>query len=148
MDGCKLGVLKGIAAIVVAVGVVVNTPGSAAALPGSICGDYHLPKGAQVHQLGIALDANGNKIIIIEYEGSPSGVLRIPFDTIAVTCADPLMRGIVERAQEQDSALLKSSCKFVGDLLAGRVQLPPDKADHYDRNYAEQWYRKTCLAIK
>jgi hypothetical protein len=148
MGGRKWGTLQAIAAVVVAIGGMFNVPGSAAALQGTVCGDYHLPNGAQLHQLGITLDAKGNKIIIIEYEGSPDGVLKIPFDTIAVTCADPLIRGVVERAQEQDRALLQSSCKFVGDLLAGRVQLPPDKADSYDRKYAAEWYRRVCLGTK
>ncbi|OLC29585.1 MAG: hypothetical protein AUH31_06500 [Armatimonadetes bacterium 13_1_40CM_64_14] len=138
--------LKVTAAVGVAIGVMLNTPGSAAVLPGAICGDYHLPEGTEVHQVGTALDANGNKIMIIEYEGSSSGVLKIPFDTIAVTCADPAIRAEVANLQKFARDLLLSSCKFVGDLLAGRVQLPPDKA--YDRKYAEEWYRKTCLSTK
>jgi|SRR2546425_8246846 len=146
MRGGKWGVLKVTAAVGVAIGVMLNTPGSAAVLPGAICGDYHLPEGTEVHQVGTALDANGNKIMIIEYEGSSSGVLKIPFDTIAVTCADPAIRAEVANLQKFARDLLLSSCKFVGDLLAGRVQLPPDKA--YDRKYAEEWYRKTCLSTK
>ena len=30
-------------------------------------------------------------------------------------------------------------CKFVGDVLAGRVQLPPEKAKYFDRKFAEEW---------
>jgi len=39
-------------------------------------------------------------------------------------------------------------CKFVGDVLTGRVQLPPEKAKYFDRKFAEEWYRKTCLGTK
>ena len=149
MCGGKRDVLKVIAVVAVTTGVMLWSPGSAAALQATICGDYNLPKGAQVHQTGIARDANGNKIIWIEYQApGAGGKLTIPFDTIAVTCANPLIRGEVARVQEIDREMIQVSCKFVGDLLAGRVQLPADKAAHYDRKYAEQWYRKTCLGTK
>jgi len=39
-------------------------------------------------------------------------------------------------------------CKFVGDVLAGRVQLPPEKAKYFDRKFAQEWYQKTCLGTK
>ena len=140
---------KLVATSVIAACVVLNTPGSTAALQGTICGDYTLPQGAEVYQMGGALDANGNKIIIIEYQApGAGGVLKIPFDTIAVTCADPLIRGIVAHVQESSREMVQASCKFVGDLLAGRVELPPGKAAEYDRKYAEEWYRTTCLGTK
>ena len=130
-------------------GVMINTPGSAAALQGTICGDYSLPKDAQLSQLGTALDASGNRIITIEYYvAGAASVLRIPFDTIGVTCTDLRVRAAVLNMQEFAVEVRQASCKFVGDLLAGRVQLPPDKAAHYDRKFAEEWYRKTCLGTK
>ena len=149
MRGRKLDVLKVVAVITVAAGVMLSTLGSATALQGTVCGDYSLPKGAQVHQLGTALDANGSKIIWIEYQApGAGGKLTIPFDTIAVTCADPRVRAAVLNYQGFARDIIQASCKFVGDLLAGRVQLPPDKAKYYDYKFAEEWYRKTCLGTK
>jgi len=99
--------------------------------------------------MGGTLDANGNKIIIIEYQApGAGGVLKIPFDTIAVTSADPRVRAAVLNYQGFARDIIQASCKFVGDLLAGRVQLPPDKAKYYDYKFAEEWYRKTCLGTK
>src|SRR5439155_966372 len=119
MRGRKLDVLKVVAVITDAAGVMLSTLGSATALQGTVCGDYSLPKGAQVHQLGTALDANGSKIIWIEYQApGAGGKLTIPFDTIAVTCADPLIRGIVAHVQESSREMIQASCKFVGDALA------------------------------
>ena len=149
MRGRKWGVFTATTLVAVTASVMLNTLGSATALQGTVCGDYSLPKGAQVHQLGTALDANGNKIIWIEYQApGAGGKLTIPFDTIAVTCADPLIRGIVAHVQESSREMVQASCKFVGDLLAGRVELPPGKAADYDRKYAEEWYRTTCLGTK
>src|SRR2546422_10984018 len=149
MCGGKRDVLKVIAVVAVTTGVMLWSPGSAAALQATICGDYNLPKGAQVHQTGIARDANGSKIIWIEYQApGAGGKLTIPFDTIAVTCADPLIRGIVAHVQESSREMIQASCKFVGDLLAGRVEVPPGKAADYDRKDAEEWYRTTCLGTK
>jgi len=145
----KGGMSKLVVTSVIAACVVLNTPGSTAALQGTICGDYTLPQGAEVHQMGGTLDANGNKIIIIEYQApGAGGVLKIPFDTIAVTCADPRVRAAVLNYQGFARDIIQASCKFVGDLLAGRVQLPPDKAKYYDYKFAEEWYRKTCLGTK
>src|SRR2546425_1550843 len=149
MRGGKRDVLKVIALVAVTTGVMLWSPGSAAALQGTICGDYTLPKDAQLSQLGTALDASGNKIIIIEYYvAGASSVIKIPFDTIGVTCTDLRVRAAVLNMQEFAVEVRQASCKFVGDLLAGRVQLPPDKAAHYDRKFAEEWYRKTCLGTK
>ena len=149
MRGRKWGVFTATTLVAVTASVMLNTLGSATALQGTVCGDYSLPKGAQVHQLGTALDANGSKIIWIEYQApGAGGKLTIPFDTIAVTCADPLIRGIVAHVQESSREMIQASCKFVGDLLAGRVELPPGKAADYDRKYAEEWYRTTCLGTK
>src|SRR5207245_11039439 len=103
----------------------------------------------QVRQISTASQANESKIISIEYQSPRAGAkLTIPFDTIAVTCADPLIRGIVAHVQESSREMIQASCKFVGDLLAGRVELPPGKAADYDRKYAEEWYRTTCLGTK
>jgi hypothetical protein len=143
---------KLIAIVTVATGLMIGSAEPVAA-EGTICGDYTLPPGAQVHQLGSTVDADGNRLIIIEYgpgDGpgtgpSPSGLLKIPFDTIAVTCAHPTIRAAVLHYQQFARDIIQASCKFVGDLLAGRVQLPPEKAAHYDRKFAEEWYRKTCL---
>src|SRR5256712_7988713 len=149
MRGRKWGVFTATTLVAVTASVMLSGPVQATALQGTICGDYNLPKGAQVHQTGIARDANGNWIIWIEYQApGAGGRLTIPFDTIAVTCANPTIRGEVARVQEIDREMIQASCKFVGDLLAGRVELPPGKAAGYDRKYAEEWYRKTCLGTK
>src|SRR3989475_11466642 len=143
MRGRKWNMLKMVAVIVVA--VTLNTPSSATALQGSICGDYTLPQGAEVHQIGGALDANGNKIVIIEYQApGAGGVLKIPFDTIAVTCADPRVRAAVLNYQGFARDIIQASCKFVGDLLAGRGKLPPGKAKELDHKFGGGRERKTC----
>ncbi len=141
--------LKVIAVVAVTMGIMIGNPRPTAALQRPICGDYGLPKDAQLSQIGTALDANGNKIILIEYYvAGATGELKVPFDTIAVTCADVRVRAAVLRMQEFAVEVIQASCKFVGDLLAGRVQLPPDKGAHYDRKFAEEWYRKRCLGTK
>src|SRR5207247_10528067 len=145
-----LGMLIAITGVAVAASVMISRPRAATALQGTICGQYSLPQGAEVSELGVTRDANKKLIIAILYKtpDGGSGQLTIPFDTIAATCSDPKIRGIVAAAQEEDTKATQSSCKFVEDLMAGRVQLPPDVRDTYDRAYAEQWYRKMCRGTK
>ena len=145
----KLIALSAVAVIAIAAWVAIKNTRSVTPVQGTICGEYNLPDGAQAHQVGIGKDANGNAIIILDYQStSGPGILTMPFDTIAVTCNHPLIRGVVAGAQEGDRQATQWSCKFVEDLMAGRVQLSPSMRDSYDRAYAEQWYRKTCLGPK
>jgi len=146
----RWGALLVIAAVAIAAGVMIRNTRSATAIEGRICGQYDVPQDAEVHQVGVTIDANKNPIIVISYRTTDGGRsdLTIPFDTIAATCSDSWIRGIVAGAQEGHREVIQSSCKFVGDLLAGRVQLPPDVREKYDRAYAEEWYRKTCLGTK
>src|SRR5438093_12737839 len=111
----KGGMFKLVATSVIAACVVLNTPGSTAALQGAICGDYTFPQGAEAYQMGGALDANGNKIIIIEYQApGPGGVVKILFDTIAFTYADPEVRPADLHYQGFARGIIQASCKVVG----------------------------------
>lgn len=146
MRGRKWGVIMVVTVIAIIAAIIVRNPRSGAAQQGTICGDYRLPEGAQVHQVGANWDAQGSKIIeiVIIYQG-PSGVgtIAVPFDTVAVTCADPKIRGELLNAQQAHRDVIEASCKFVGDLLTGVVQVPSNRV--FDHSYAEEWYRKTCL---
>lgn len=117
-------------------------PEPAAARQGSNCAPYKLPPGAEIRELGSSEDEN--RITIVYRAPSGEDTLIVPYDAIAATCVDPLIHGVVAHVHEQAREMHESRCKFVGDLLAGRTQLPPGKGDNYNLEYAEEWYRKEC----
>ena len=117
------------------------------AFQGSDCSPYKLPKGATFDQTAASKTYNTIQIFYRTPDGN-QGTLVVPFDAIPATCVDPSVQAVVVSAQKADKEVQASMCKFVGDVLTGRVQLPPEKAKYFDRKFAEEWYRKTCLSIK
>jgi len=104
-----------------------------------------LPKGAVAEMSAIAAEKNTITIFYRMPDGSSGHKLTVPFDTVDATCTDPRIRELVASAHEGDRETKESMCKFAADVLSGRIQLPPGKGDHYDLEYAREWYRKSCL---
>jgi len=127
-----------------AVAIVVKTAHSAYAFPGSDCYAYVLPKGAAVYSVAVSADENTITMTYKTPNGN-RGQLVVPLDAIAATCVDTQIRGAVAVAQEDQQKIKESMCRFAADVLAGRVQIPPDKRPHFDRAYMEKWYRTSCL---
>ena len=116
--------------------------GPVIAFLGSDCSSYKLPEGAVIHQVGSEPDENR---IWVDYSTRDTrGKLVLPLDSQAATCTDRQVRAIVSAVQETNSKVKESMCNFINDLLAGRVQLPPDKRSHFDLEFAHEWYRKNC----
>jgi len=131
------------AGMIVALGVAIKNSDRAIAFQGSYCGQTSLPQGAQVVQVGASAMRNTITISYSTPDGG-SGYLTVPFDTIAATCSDPMIRSVVTGAQRGHKEVIESMCRYVADVFAGRVSLPLDKVDHFDVNYARQWYETTC----
>lgn len=132
-----------------ALGIAMNTTirisESAIAFPGSDCYPYVLPKGAAVYDVAVSAE---RKTITMTYSmpGGNTGQLVVPLDAVAATCVDAQIQGIVSVAQEEQQQIKESMCRFAADVLAGRVQIPPEKRPHFDQAYMEKWYRTSCLA--
>jgi len=124
-----------------------SASGSTPAFQTSDCSSYKLPTGATLVQAAASQPDNTIQIFYA-VPGGIGGKLVVPFDVLAATCTDPLVRATVISAQEADKRIKVGMCQFVGDVLAGRTQLPPDRERYFDRKFAEEWYREACLGTK
>jgi len=119
----------------------------APAFQGSDCSPYRLPKGATFDHTAASKTYNSIQIFFRTPDGN-QGTLLVPFNAIPATCVDPSVQSVVVSVQKADKEIQASMCKFVGDVLAGRAQLPPEKTKYFDRKFAVEWYQKTCLGTK
>ena len=124
-----------------------SASGSTPAFQTSDCSSYKLPPGATSDHAALSADKNTVRIFY-DTAGGKQGELDVPLNVLAATCTDPLVRAVVTEMQVADKQVKASMCKFVGDVLTGRVQLPPDRQPYFDRKFAEEWYQKTCLGTK
>src|SRR2546428_1450106 len=132
--------------MVVAISVAKGS-GSTPALQTSDCSTYRLPEGARLVQAAASRDENAVRISYAMPNGN-RGELIVPLSVLAATCVNPRVRATVVSVQETDTEVNAAMCKLVGDVLAGRTQLPPDRERYFDRKFAEEWYQKACLGTK
>jgi hypothetical protein len=144
MRGRKWIVTIAVVVLAVAAVVIARNSGSVTAFQGSDCFSYQLPKGAVAYMSAVAAERNTITIVYRMPDGSSGHKITVPFDAIDATCTDLQIREIVSSAHEGNRKIKESMCRFIADVLSGRVRLPPGKGDHYDLAYAREWYRKSC----
>lgn len=143
----KLAVYILVVAIFIVVAVplflVIKNSDQETTFEGSDCASYRLPDGAVIIQAG---PDPHRKTIAMEYTlpRGGTGQLTVPYDVQPATCVDEQIQGVVSIVHETDQKTRASTCTFIGDVLAGRKRLPPDRVKHFDFAFAREYHRASC----